>query len=290
MVPIGILFFISTEFALYVKFIKAEDELREREKELLQAEKLASLGTLIAGVAHEINNPNSNIYLTTGTLVSIWNNFEQQLEEFMEGKDNVTIGNSTYSEIKQEIPLSFKRIMRNSQRIKEIVKELKDYTKKDESNLDQKVDINKVIKSSLRLLENLVKKSTTKLELNLKESLPAVRGNIQRLEQVFVNIIQNACQALENRENGIYISTRYNAVKKKVTITMQDEGVGMDKKTLKQIYDPFFTTKRMKGGTGLGMAVTSRIIKDLGGKLTITSKPGKGTTVVIELDTAHNGK
>lgn len=282
--PLGVLFFISTEFTLYVKFIKAEDQLREREKELLQAEKLASLGTLIAGVAHEINNPNSSIYMTASTLNNIWDNLDPQLTEFIENEGDFTVGNLTYSELKQVIPVSFNRIIRNSKRIKEIVKDLKDYTKKDESNLDQKVNINKIINSSLRLLDNLVKKSTTKLELDLRESLPPVLGNAQRLEQVIINIVQNACHALEDKEEGITISTGFNEANKKVVITVHDQGIGMDKKTLKQVYDPFFTTKRSKGGTGLGMAVVYRIIKDHCGALSITSKPGKGTTVVIELN------
>lgn len=285
--PIGILFFIFTEFTLYVKFIKAEDELREREKELFQAEKLASLGTLIAGVAHEINNPNSSIYLTTSTLSTIWQSLDPQLQEIVESRGDFTIGNSSYTDMREEIPGSFNRILRNSKRIKEIVKELKDYAKKDESNLDQQVQINNVIHSSLRLLDSLIKKRTTKLDLDLAESLPPVRGNTQRLEQVIINIVQNACQALKNKESGIYISTRFDNQKQKVIITVQDEGIGMDKKTLKQIYDPFFTTKRKEGGTGLGIALSSRIIKNHRGNLKITSKAGKGTTVVIELNIAE---
>ncbi|MBN2535354.1 MAG: GHKL domain-containing protein [Spirochaetales bacterium] len=282
--PLGILFFIFTEFTLYVKFIKAEDELREREKELLHAEKLASLGTLIAGVAHEINNPNASIYMTTSTLSTIWKDLIPQLDEFAEKEGNFTIGNLSYTAFKEAIPVSLNRIKKNSKRIEEIVKDLKDYAKKDESNQDNKVNINNVINSSLRLLDNLIKKSTGKLELDLMEHLPPVQGNAQRLEQVIINIIQNACHALEDKQKGIFISTGFNEAAKKVIISIMDEGIGMDKKTLKQIYDPFFTTKRLKGGTGLGMAVTSRIVKDHGGELMITSRPGKGTTVEILLN------
>ncbi|MBN2440184.1 MAG: GHKL domain-containing protein [Spirochaetales bacterium] len=281
--PIGILFFIFAEFALYRKFIKAEEELREREKELLQAEKLASLGTLIAGVAHEINNPNSSIFLTISSILSIWKNLEPELEEYLEKEGDFYVGSVPYSEVKGEIPGALERIMRNSQRITEIVKDLKDYAKKDESNTDQPVDINAVIQSAHRLLENLIKKCTHKFELILASSLPPVRGSTQRLEQVILNIIQNGCQALDDPEKGITITTAYDESIKKVIITVQDQGIGMDKKTLKQIYDPFFTTKRTKGGTGLGMSVTSRIIQDHGGILTIKSKPGKGTTVKIIL-------
>ena len=286
--PIGILFFILAEFALYIKFIKAEEELREREKELLQAEKLASLGTLIAGMAHEINNPNSSIFLTTSTLSNIWNNLESQLNEYVKTEGDFHVGGSPYSEIKEEIPGSLNRIIRNSQRIKDIVKDLKDYAKKDESNLDQAVNINDVIKSAFRLLENLIKKCTTKFELNLANNLPPVLGNTQRLEQVIINIIQNACQALKDTENGISIETSYDEADKKILITITDEGTGMDKKTIKQIFDPFFTTKRSKGGTGLGLAVTSRIIRDHDGTIEIKSKSGKGTRVIIGLKRMKN--
>ena len=115
------------------------------------------------------------------------------------------------------------------------------------------------------------------------DNIPVIKGNVQRLEQVVINLINNARQALADEQNGVFVLTNYNEKDREVTITVRDEGKGMDKKTLEHITEPFFTTKGPKEGTGLGLSICNRIIKKHGGTLELDSREGKGTTARVIL-------
>jgi polar amino acid transport system substrate-binding protein len=148
------------------------------------------------------------------------------------------------------------------------------------------VDLNSVINSALSLLSNMVKKSTDRFSLAADQKLPLVKGNFQRLEQVLINLIQNACQALPNRKRGITVSTCRDGGH--VVLSVEDEGIGITPETLPRIMDPFFSTKHDSGGVGLGLAISSTIVKQHGGEMRFISEPGKGTRaeVILPVDTA----
>ena len=114
-------------------------------------------------------------------------------------------------------------------------------------------------------------------------NLPPVRGNFQRLEQVMVNLIQNSCEALEDRKKGVRIATGFSKKENAVEIRVSDDGMGISPDHITQIMDPFFTTKRERGGTGLGLSVSSSIIKEHKGTMVFESQPGIGTTVTIRI-------
>jgi signal transduction histidine kinase len=145
----------------------------------------------------------------------------------------------------------------------------------------QIVNLNMVVKSSLILLGNMVKRATDNLTVELSPRIPTFHGNTQRIEQVVVNLVQNACQALENRSRVISISTDYDEERQRVVLEVRDQGEGIPPENLTKICDPFFTTKREGGGTGLGLSVTSTIVKDHHGELEFHSEPGNGTTVRV---------
>ncbi|HEB11697.1 MAG TPA: GHKL domain-containing protein [Spirochaetales bacterium] len=126
-----------------------------------------------------------------------------------------------------------------------------------------------------------MKKATKRFAVEIEENLPTIKGNFQRLEQVIINLIENACQALRDNEQGILISTSFDADHDCVEVKVRDEGAGITPENLARIKDPFFTTKRDAGGTGLGLSISATIIADHQGSLTITSERGKGTTVTI---------
>jgi len=119
--------------------------------------------------------------------------------------------------------------------------------------------------------------------MNLDQSLPAVTGHPQRLEQVVINLVQNACQALSNPEGTVSILTRPDPFHNMVCIEIRDEGVGILPEISRRICDPFFTTRRESGGTGLGLSISSRIVSEHGGTMSFDSMPGKGTTVTVAL-------
>lgn len=275
--PLGLFFFILCAFALYEKFVRAEEQLRVQQEQLIHADKLISLGTLVAGVAHEINNPNNAIMITSETCSKMWKGFMSVLDEYCEALEEVSVGGLSVTEMKEEIGESFNRILRSSRRIKFIVEELRKFSRKDVGTPLEEIEINTLIQSSISLVENKIKKSTQNFHVSYGDNIPRLKGNYQRLEQVLVNLIQNACDALEDSTQGIMISTAYDSQNSEIVINVKDEGSGMNRETLKRIFDPFYTTKRDRGGTGLGLAVSANIVKEHGGTLTFTSQPGKGT-------------
>lgn len=263
---------------------KAEKAWEEQRLQLIQADKMVSLGTLVAGVAHEINNPTNFIMLNSPILYDSWKSITPILENHYEKNGEFTIAGLQYSEMKDFIPSLFNGILEGAERIRNIVSGLKNYSRQDNEMLTNNVDVNKVITSSLTLISNMVKKATNNLQTNLSETLPAIKGSHQRLEQVVINLLQNACQALPDRQRGLIVSTY--SQDDKVIIKIEDEGVGIPEKDLPQIMDPFFTTKRDSGGTGLGLAISAGIVKDLKGEITIQSTLGKGTTASVSLPVA----
>jgi C4-dicarboxylate-specific signal transduction histidine kinase len=153
----------------------------------------------------------------------------------------------------------------------------------DTADLTQPVDLNRVVQSALSLLSNMVRKSTDRFSLDLEKNLPLVKGNFQRLEQVVINLMQNACQALSDRKKGIRVSTRWDGANSKVVLQVQDEGVGIPPENLHRIIEPFFSTRHDSGGVGLGLAISSRIIKEQGGTLSFSSEYGRGTKAEVLL-------
>lgn len=262
---------------------EAEERERHHQQQLMQASKLVELGTLVSGVAHEINNPNNFIMLNAPLLVDSWQAAKPILEDYYRENGNFLLGGMMYSEMRENIPKLFSGILEGSERIKQIVADLKDYVRPDTSDLNQPVDLNTVIQSALSLLSNMVRKSTDRFSVDLEKNLPLVKGNFQRIEQVVINLVQNACQALPDRKKGIRVSTRWDETNRKVVLQVQDEGVGIPPENLPHITDPFFSTRQDSGGVGLGLAISSRIIKEQGGALNFSSEPGIGTKAEVLL-------
>ena len=145
--------------------------------------------------------------------------------------------------------------------------------------MKDQVDLNNVVSKAVGLTGNLIKKSTRRFTLACRPNLPTFLGNAQRIEQVVINLIVNACQALPDMDRAITVSTGFDPDPKQIVFEVQDEGQGIDPMVLKRITDPFFTTRREKGGTGLGLAISERIVLDHGGRMTFESTPGQGTIV-----------
>ncbi len=265
----------------------AEEELRLNQQQLVQADKLAALGVLVSGVAHEINNPTGLILLDVPILKRSHADIERILEAHYAVAGDFDVGGIPYSEMRAEIPRILDEMQEGAQRIKRIVNDLKDFARRDDLADKAPIDLNSVVVTALRLVDPTVRKATTHLRTDFEEGLPPVRGNAQRIEQVVVNLILNACQALPDPERGISLTTRFNRATSSVVLTVRDEGVGIDTEHLSRLTDPFFTTKRESGGTGLGLSVSDGIVKDHGGQMTFESTPGLGTTVTLSLPAAR---
>jgi PAS domain S-box-containing protein len=265
---------------------KAAEQTRWQELRLLQADKMASLGVLVSGMAHEINNPNNYILLNSRIISKVWNDTKPILEEYYQKAGDFPLAGMPYSQAHEKIGQLVSGIAEGTQRIQKIVQSLKDFARKDTGNLNQVVNVNAVIQAGLVIMNSLIKKSTDFFSAAYGQDLPPVQGNSQQLEQVIINLIANACQALPNKEMKVGVSTRFDKEASKIMIEIQDEGTGISPENLKFILDPFFTTKRDVGGTGLGLSASHTIVKNHGGELTFASQLGKGTTATIILPVA----
>jgi PAS domain S-box-containing protein len=263
--------------------VKAQKEAALRQQQLVLADRMISLGILTSGVAHEINNPNTFILANAQMLANAWQETQTILDQYYRSNGDFLIGGLRYSKFREKFPEMCSRIVEGSRRINRIVQELRGYGRKEAVDLAETFDINEVIRSAEVLMGNMIKKSTNRFELQLEENLPLIKGNFQRLEQVIINILQNACQSLPGRDHRISIQSSVDNDTGSVVVICSDEGVGIPEENLRHITDPFFTTKRDGGGTGLGLFISSNIIREHRGSLNFHSRPGKGTEVIVRL-------
>ncbi|HUH65797.1 MAG TPA: PAS domain S-box protein, partial [Syntrophales bacterium] len=260
---------------------QAEEQAKQQQQQLMQAGKMVALGVLASGMAHEINNPNNFIMLNAPILREAWDRALPILEEYYRENGDFIIGGMNYSEMRVNAPTLFSGILDGATRIKQIVDDLKNYVRRDDLDLTQSLDVNAVLKSSLSLVSHLIGKSTENFSINYGEDIPPIVGNFQKLEQVVINIIQNACQALPDRSRGIFVSTSYDKEMRAVMLRVRDQGIGITAEKLPHITDTFFTTKQHSGGIGLGLSISKKIVEEHGGKLVFTSEVDKGTIVDI---------
>ncbi|MFH0826142.1 MAG: ATP-binding protein [Pseudomonadota bacterium] len=262
---------------------RAEEEAELRRRQLLEADKMASLGVMTSGVAHEINNPNNFIMMNTPILRRAWEDVLPILEKYYGAFGDFTVANVPYSDMRVEIPKLFDGVQEGSKRIRQIIMSMKNYAKRDISGFTAGININGVIASALELISHQVKKSTRSILVDYAQHLPFVEGIPQRLEQVVVNLLQNACQSLPNRNRGIVIKTSHDERQDQVVVCIADEGIGIEPEHLDHIFDPFFTTRSDVGGTGLGLSVCAGIVKEHHGRLEFESELGKGTKAYLLL-------
>ncbi len=265
-----------------------EEEARKHQESLFHAAKMVSLGTLVSGVAHEINNPSTFIMTNAPILQKAWNSIQTRLDAYCEREGDFPIGSLSYLEMRDTIPVLLSGILEGAQRIKRIVAELTDFARQKPAELTERVDLNGVVRSALTLLANMIKTKTDRFSVDYGKDLPSFRGSSQRIEQVVINLVVNACQALRSRNEGIRVSTSVDRPSGCIRLEVVDEGVGIREEDLPHICDPFFSTKRELNGTGLGLSITARILDDHGGTLTFHSTRGEGTRVTVTLPIGHD--
>lgn len=282
-------FFVNTAGGRYLASVtrdvtgKIMAEARESRQleQALRADKLASLGTLTAGLAHEISNPNMFVALHAPLLRDFYLDLYNEIKRDNHDCTSVKIAGLTLDEHRAMAEKSINDIVTGTERIKTIVQELKNYARETPSELQDDVDLNEVIKATITLTGNKIRNSTDHFDLELGTDIPVFRGNRQKLSQIAVNLITNAAEALTNKRQAIRIRTGFNAESNEAFLSVTDDGSGMSPEVLAHVADPFFTTKRNTGGTGLGVSISTRIAREHGGRLDYTSKEGLGTTATL---------
>jgi PAS domain S-box-containing protein len=235
---------------------QAEEREKELQKELLLSSRLASIGELAAGIAHQINNP------LTGVL-----GFSQRL-----------LRKSTDQETNQDL----KRIYTEAERAAKVVQNLLTFARRRQPQ-KQDSDINEILESALELRAYELTTSNIEVVTDLAPGLPELMLDFQQIQEVFLNIILNAEQAMTEANGGGKLTIKTKERKGYIRTTFTDNGPGIPAKNLEKIFDPFFSTKGEKGGTGLGLSVCHGIISEHGGRIYARSKPGEGATFFIEL-------
>jgi PAS domain S-box-containing protein len=236
--------------------LKMEKKLQETHVQLVSSEKMASLGKLAAGIAHEINNPLGGILIYSSLM----------MEDLSEGDSK-----------RQDLA----RIVQEASRCKEIVKSLLEFARQTEPRMEP-TDVNRAITDDLFFLENQALFHNIRIIKKLDPLLPFVRGNAGQLKQVFMNIVVNAAEAIHG-SGTLTITTSKSQERNTVLIEFTDTGEGIPEENLTRIFDPFFTTKDVGRGTGLGLATSYGIVEGHGGKIGVKSQVGEGTTFTIEL-------
>lgn len=262
---------------------RAEVEAKLRQEQLMQTNKMEALGTLVAGVAHEINNPISSVMLNFKVYERFWNAAQPILDSHHAKNTDFDIGGMPYLQLRERMPKLLHFSQDGVSRVQRIVGELKEFSRQHPSELKEAVNLNQVVETSIGLLSSVIKKATQDFKVKYDENLPILPGNSQRLGQVVINLLVNACQATDSIDKPIRVSTLYLEESEEIILEVADHGVGMTPELLERIKDPFFTTKRDSSGTGLGLSISDTIIRNHHGWLIFKSEPDKGTVATARL-------
>src|SRR5438067_3776242 len=239
---------------------RREQELREKQEQLVQAGKLATLGELTTGVAHELNNPLNNIGLFIGNVI-----------------DLIELGKADPQAILHELHSAMQQVRKAT----EIISHLRTFGRAASVSREQ-VAIAQVIQSALSLMREQLRLRQINVELHFPAEDVIVIGNAIQIEQVFINLLSNARDALANADNKV-ITITCSIKADTVHITVSDTGPGIPNGLEQRIFDPFFTTKEVGAGTGLGLSITYGIIKEHQGTIAVENLPGEGALFLIEL-------
>lgn len=262
------------------KLKDTEDKILEKTNEF---NRMSSLGIMASYMAHEINNLVGSMILNLELLKDAFEDSRKILKDYFNRYGNFTLGGLEFDEYDAYMPGLIEEMYLSAQKIKQIINDLKHYEKNEPINMSEDIDVNDIIRRSLQLTIRKINDATENFELNLMRPLPYIRGNAHQLEQVIINLLINACQALPDMTKKIKVSSSYELKSHQVVVIVYDEGQGISSALVPHLTDPFFTTKRDKGGTGIGLAISSKIIKDHGASIEFESDIDKGMTVTVKL-------
>ncbi|NTU49218.1 MAG: GHKL domain-containing protein, partial [Syntrophobacteraceae bacterium] len=246
------------------QLIKSEREKASLDASLMQSTKMAALGKLAAGIAHEVNNPLAVIKEKVGWIRDLLS------EEDIRGSENYT-----------EFEDAVRKIDYHVDRAKKVTHRLLGFARRMEP-VQEKVDVNKVLDETVDFLRNEAHYRSITINTEYCQNMPQTMSDSSQLQQVFLNILNNAIDAV-GKNGAIFITTECRPREKEIVVIIQDNGPGIPNEVLTRIFDPFFTTKEVGTGTGLGLSISYSIMEKLGGRIMVASEIGQGTAFTIYL-------
>jgi C4-dicarboxylate-specific signal transduction histidine kinase len=241
---------------------RREQELRDKQEQLIHAGKLATLGELTTGVAHELNNPLNNIGLYVGNVI-----------------DRIQMGELTSENAREDLEKAMDQVRKAT----EIISHLRTFGRAAPVTFEG-VDVDEVIERALSLMQEQLRLRAIDVDLDLCPDELVVHGSPIQLEQVFINLLTNARDALDDvPEERKKIRIVSSLERDRISIVFEDTGPGIPAELAKRVFDPFFTTKEVGTGTGLGLSITYSIVKEHGGDISLSTTPGGGATFTVEL-------
>jgi PAS domain S-box-containing protein len=260
-------------------------EARIMERQLRQNEKMASLGLLVSGIAHEINNPNNFITFNIPILRDYLQELIPIVDDYMEGRADAEIMGMSYPELRSDLFTLLDNIQHGSSRINSTVSGLQEFSRAKDCSEKKPVRLGDVVDRALALCRSKIKGLVKSFEIDLPESLPMVETAPDAVEQILINLLINAAQASDKDDAWLRLAVRADeANPERIIIEVSDNGQGMSEETRQRIFDPFFTTKAPGEGTGLGLYVCHNLAESLGASLEVDSSPGQGTTFRLGLN------
>ena len=278
----------SGEFRSAIIRISDITDSKMLERQLIQREKMAALGVLISGIAHEINNPNNYISVNIPILRDYLNVVMPMVDEYAQKHPDLEIMYMSYPEFREDIFELLDNVQHGSRQIKFIVRDLKVFSKPAKDKRIEIIDLKPIIEKVVAFCRSKIKRTVKTFNVHIPESLPEVLIDSQSLRQILINLLINAAQAFEKpmdeNSNVNLVVSMDNSRKNRLIIEVIDNGGGMDEKTLEKIFTPFFTTKSSEDGIGLGLYIVQNLIEKMGGCIEVESKLGSGSNFRIILD------
>ena len=260
----------------------AEEARRQREQ-LYRADKMVSLGTLVSGVAHEINNPNSFIAFNIPILRDYLAELLPIIDAHAADRPGFAPCGMAYSELRRDLLRLIDNMEHGSSRIHSIVSGLRDFSSSRGESRAGWMNVRPVIRSVIAFCRGKISRMVSGFEIDVPETLPLLWAEPQALEQVLINLLINAAQARDKADGRVRLRVRPGAEPDHTAIEVIDNGVGMDPDTVAKVFDPFFTTKPVGEGTGLGLYVCHNLVEGMGGRIEVDSRPGAGSTFRVLL-------
>ena len=267
--------------------LEMREERQKMMAQMIQTNRMTSLGLMVVGMAHEINTPNAAIKLAGQQVTTIWRDLIPILDRVADEEGNFILGGVEYRLLRDEIRKAADVIVRSAEKIDQVVKDLRNYNLGHRSGMIDLVNVTQVVMDALELVRAQGSYGKIQIIPDLARDLPPVRGNRYQLEQVITNLLLNGMQAISEEHSGsVSVRTGLDPTTGDIIMAVRDEGNGISPELLPFLLEPFFTTRIEQGGSGLGLYISNYIVTEHGGRLIFESAPGKGTDVTVALPQA----